>query len=130
MARPSLPERILTELQAGPSYGTQLARTLGAASGAVTQALKSLQRRGLVEVVGTQPAKGHPRKLYGLVAYPPIPPTRPQRSTSHATEPPPLQHPDGDLLERMDRELHLLRFERDYAGTDIAALIASNRGLA
>jgi predicted ArsR family transcriptional regulator len=107
------------ELRRGPSYGAELESRLGATSGAVHGALKSLERRELIKVVGTQPTgHGLPRIVYALADADVVwsPPPRPERAHDPVDDP--------DLL---GRELEQLR--EAYGGVEFEALMAGNRGL-
>lgn len=144
----TLPARIVHRLRRhGPDYSAGLAAALGTTTGAVSGAITSLRRRGLIEIDHIEPpgdgrwrgrgriylratVAGHELELPDDVDAPAPPRTTPAPPPA---PPPPRDHPDGDLLGRLDRELALLRAERKYADRDgdetVALLMESNRSV-
>lgn len=110
----TLPERILAELELAPTYGLELSRRLGKPSGAVSQALTSLARRGLVEVIATEPAHhGDPRKIFA-----PIHAARSRRGRP-ATKPP----------TAVEHDLEVWRDRSDFSGGVGLLTALTERGL-
>lgn len=130
----SLPERILRELEAsGPSYGGDLAERLGRpgaplSSGAVSQALTSLRRRGYVEIIDTEPA-GHGQRR---IIYAARTSTAAEDQGQGAVDAAAI---DARVAAELRRQLQLLELDRRVAHTDrfsraVAELVASNRPVA
>ncbi len=119
-ARPQLPRAV------GRDYTSHISEVLGVRDSAVAGALTSLRQAGpgrarRRRVDAPRAAPGYFRAATAAADY-----TVAVAAAEDLGEPAPLIAA-VDLLERLDRELDLLRFEHQFAGDDVAYLVATNR---